>query len=134
MVCRKSLSALFSSSLVFWISVSIRFSSRHKSLNGYANVDFGCYVYLMPLRVVTLILIHPYLKLVSAICYQMIFLPNDNPSKNMKNILIHLKSSFRSWDIQIFVIFSILFHTSQFQKGKWNNLWCHELACINLQM
>ena len=28
------------------------------------------------------------------------------------------------------------FHNSQIQKDKWkrNDLWCHELACINLQM
>ena len=28
------------------------------------------------------------------------------------------------------------FQTFQIQKGKWNwnNLWCHEMACINLQM
>ena len=32
------------------------------------------------------------------------FLPNDSPSKTMKNVFLsHLKSSFRSWDIQIFV-------------------------------
>ena len=43
----------------------------------------------------------------------------------MKNVfLFHLKSSFRSRDIQIFVIFSLPFHTVQIQKGKWklNNL------------
>ena len=39
-------------------------------------------------------------------------------------ILFHLKSSFRSRDIQIFVFFSLPFHTFQIQKGKWkwNNL------------
>ena len=54
-----------------------------------------------------------FLKLVSTIFYQIfIFSPNDSPSKTMKNIfLLHLKSSFRSPDIQIFVIFSIPFHT-----------------------
>ena len=47
----------------------------------------------------------------------------------------NLKSSFRSEDIQIFVIFSLPFHTFQIQKDKWklNNL-CHELTSINLQM
>ena len=39
-------------------------------------------------------------------------------------MLFHLKSSFHAQDIQIFVIFSFLFHTSQIQKDKWkwNNL------------
>ena len=39
------------------------------------------------------------------------FSPNDSPSKNMKNVfLFHIKSSFRSRDIHIFVIlFSPLF-------------------------
>ena len=54
----------------------------------------------------------------------------------MKNILFHLKRTFRSQDIQIFVIFSLPFQTFQIQKGKrkWNNSLCHELACVNLQM
>ena len=32
--------------------------------------------------------------------------------------------------------FSLPFHTFQIQNGKckWNNLWCHNLICINLQM
>ena len=65
------------------------------------------------------------------------FSQNDSPLKTMKNVfLFHLKSSFRSRDIQIFVIFSLPFQTFQIQKGRgrWNNLWCHELICINLQM
>ena len=57
------------------------------------------------------------LKLVSAILYQMfIFSPNDKPFKNYeKCFLFHLKSSFRSRDIQIFVFFSLPFHT--FRNG-----------------
>ena len=53
-----------------------------------------------------------------------------------KCVLFHLKSFCHSWDIQTFVIFSLPFHTFQIQKGRWklNNLWCHKLACINLQM
>ena len=48
----------------------------------------------------------------------------------------YLKSSFHSWDIRIFVIFSLPFHTFQIQKKelKWHNLWCNELAWINLQV
>ena len=35
-----------------------------------------------------------------------------------------------------FCVFSLPFQTFQIQKfkWKWNNLWCHELTCINLQM
>ena len=76
----------------------------------------------------------------ACVCYflsNFIFLPNDNPSKTLKNaFLFHLKSSFCSQDIQFFVTFSLPFWTFQIQKEKWkcNNLWCHELTCINLQM
>ena len=44
--------------------------------------------------------------------------------------LFHIRSWFCSWDIQIFVIFSLLFQTFQIQKEKWkySNLWCHGLA------
>ena len=49
-----------------------------------------------------------------------IFSPNDSPLKTMKNVfLFHLKSSFRSGNIQFFVIFSRPFHTFQLQKDKW---------------
>ena len=44
------------------------------------------------------------LKFVSAISYQIfIFSPNDSPSYE-KYFLFHLKSSFRSQNIQIFVV------------------------------
>ena len=66
------------------------------------------------------------LKLVFAIFYQMfIFSTNDSFFKNYETcFLFHLKSSFGSQDIQIFVIFSLPFHIFQVQKGKWksNNL------------
>ena len=66
------------------------------------------------------------LKLVSAIFYQIyIFLQNDSPLKNYeKCFLFNSKSSFRSRDIQFFVIFTLPFHTFQIQKDKWkwNNL------------
>ena len=61
------------------------------------------------------------LKFVSAIFYQIfIFSPNDSPSKTVKNVfyLFHLKSSFRSRDIELFVIFSLPFHTFQIQRDK----------------
>ena len=63
---------------------------------------------------------------------------NDSPLKTMKNecFLFHLKGSFRSQDIHIFVIFFLPFHAFQIRKDKWkwNNLWCHKLTCLNLQM
>ena len=78
------------------------------------------------------------LKLASTIFYQVfIFSQNDSPPKAMKNVFFsHLKSSSLSQDIQFFFSFSFPFHTFQIQKGKWkwNNLWCHGLTCINLQM
>ena len=72
-----------------------------------------------------------YLKLVSALFYQIFIF-----YQIIKCFLFHLKSSFRSQDIHIFVVFSLPFHTFQIQKNKWkwNDLWCHELACINLQV
>ena len=47
------------------------------------------------------------------------FPPYDSPLKTMKKcFLFHLKSSFRSRDIQIFVIFSLPFHIFRIQKDK----------------
>ena len=53
-----------------------------------------------------------------------------------KCFLFHQKSSFRPRDIRIFVIFSLPFHSFQIQndRWKWNYLWRHQLACINLLM
>ena len=57
------------------------------------------------------------------VCYflsNFYFLPNDSPSKTVKNVfLFDLKSSFRSRDIKIIVFFPLPFHTFQIQKGKW---------------
>ena len=47
-----------------------------------------------------------------------IFSLNDSPSKTMKNVLFHQKSSVHSQDIQVFVIFSLPFYTFQIQKNK----------------
>ena len=59
------------------------------------------------------------------ILYHMIAL-----QKLWKKLLFHLKSSFCSWDIHIFVIFPF-FSTFQIQKDKWKwNNWCYEMACI----
>ena len=53
------------------------------------------------------------------------FLPNASPLETEKCIF-YLKSSFHSQDIQIFIIFSLLFNPLQIQKDKlkWNNSWC----------
>ena len=58
-------------------------------------------------------------------------------SSNYRSSKINLRrivySTFRSWDIKIFVIFSLPFHIFQIQKDKWNwnNLGCHDLARTN---
>ena len=68
------------------------------------------------------------------------FFTKWQPFKNCEKCflfdLFNLKSFFSSRDIQIFIIFPLPFHTFQIQKNKWkwNNLWCYELACINLQV
>ena len=61
------------------------------------------------------------------------FSPNDSPSKTEKCFLFHLKSSFRSRDIRIFVfssspLFSPVSHCFRgwFIK-KSQSLWCHNL-------
>ena len=61
-----------------------------------------------------------HLKLVSAIFYQIfIFSSNDSSSKNYeKCFLFHLKSSFRSRDIQIFVFFFPSFPHFPDSKGQ----------------
>ena len=68
------------------------------------------------------------LKLTSAVFFFCFFTKNCE-----KYFSFHLKSSFYSRDIQMFVIFSLPFHTFQIQKDvwNWNNLWCNGLACIN---
>ena len=76
--------------------------------------------------------------LVSAISYHFfIFSLNDSPSKTMKSVFFISSKKLLSFSrYSNFCIFSLPFHTFQIQKDKWkwNNLWCHELACINLQM
>ena len=59
------------------------------------------------------------LKLVSTIFYQIYIFPsNDSPSKTEKCFLFHLKSSFRSQDNQIFVVFSPAFPNFPDSKGQ----------------
>ena len=60
-----------------------------------------------------------YLKLVSAIFYQIFIFHIMIPIKNSeKCFLFHLKGSFRSGDIQIFVLFPLPFYNFQIQKGQ----------------
>ena len=56
-----------------------------------------------------------------------IFPPNDSPSKNMKSAFYFIQKVLF---IVVFGVFSFPFHTCQKDKWKWNNSWCHELACI----
>ena len=64
------------------------------------------------------------------------FSPNDCPSKTIKNVfLFHLKSSFHSWDIHIFLFSSspLFFPVSHCFKG-WSkkNLKIHYvISCLN---
>ena len=65
------------------------------------------------------------LKLVSTIFYQI-----------WKIFFVSSKKLFLLSRYSNFCDFPFFFHTYQIQKGKWkrNNLWCHELTCINLQI
>ena len=49
-----------------------------------------------------------------------IFSSNDSPSKAIKNVCL---SSFRSRNIQIFVIFSLRFHLFQIQNGNESGIF-----------
>ena len=51
--------------------------------------------------------------------------------KLWKLFLFHLKSCFRSWNIQIFVIFSLPFHTFQIQPNRlvWDIYCAHAYLC-----
>ena len=83
------------------------------------------------IRIVTL------LKLVSAIFYQILFFPQMIALQKLWTMFFILsKKLFLFSRYSNFWIFSFPFHNFQTQKDKWkwNNLWCHELACINLQM
>ena len=76
---------------------------------------------------------------INCVCYFhqfFIFITNDSLSKTMKNILFHLKSSFRSCDIQFFVFLSFsLFIPVTHCFGGWSkiNLKVHDVIinCLN---
>ena len=74
----------------------------------------------------------------ACVCYfltNFYFLPNDSASKTMKKFLFHLKSSFRSWDIQISVdsSFPLFFSVSHYFRGwfKKNLKVCDVINCLN---
>ena len=70
----------------------------------------------------------------ACVCYflsNFYFSPIDSPSKPSKCFLFHLKSSFRSRNIQIFVFLSspVFFFVSHCLNGwSMKNLWCHQLS------
>ena len=74
----------------------------------------------------------------ACVCYFhqiFIFSPNDSPSKTEKCFLFHLKSSFHSRDVQIFVFLSFpLFLPVGHCFGGWSkiNLKVHDVInCLN---
>ena len=74
----------------------------------------------------------------ACVCYFLLkfyFWPNDSPSKTMKNVLFHPKSSFRSRNIHIFVFSSspLFFTVSHYCRG-WSkkNLKVYDIInCLN---
>ena len=76
------------------------------------------------------------IKLVSAIFYQMLIVHQMIALQKLwKKNLFHLKSSFRSWDIQIFVFSSspLFFPVSHCFRGwfKKNVKVCDVIICLN---
>ena len=56
-------------------------------------------------------------------------------TNNQNFFLFHLRSSFCSWDFQIFIIFPLFFHYLQIQKTRWTVIiiwWIglHKLANV----
>ena len=77
------------------------------------------------------------LKPVSAIFINFLLFHQMITFQNLRKMFfISSKKLFSFLRYSNFCLFSLPFHTFQTQKDKrkWNNLWCHELAYINLQM
>ena len=73
------------------------------------------------------------LKIVSTIFYQFfIFSPNDDPLKTTKNVFYFIWKAL--FVLKVFNFLWVFPFQIQKDEWKWNNLWCHELTCINLQM
>ena len=66
----------------------------------------------------------------------LLFLQMIALQKLEKMFFISSKKFFSFLRYSIFCNFSLPFQTFHIQqdKWKWNNVWCHELTCINLQM
>ena len=74
-----------------------------------------------------------FLKLVSAIFYQKIFFsPNDSPSKTEKCFLFHLKSTFHSQEIQLYVIFPLPFLIFRFKSRSESRIIYDVMNCLAL--
>ena len=87
-------------------------------------------------KIIKVILNFPFLKLVSAIFHQIFIFHQMIALQNLwKCFLFHLKSSFRSWDIQIFVYLSFPFFLPVGHCfGGWLkiNLKVHDVInCLN---
>ena len=65
-----------------------------------------------------------------------IFSPNESPLKTWKMFSISSKKLFSPSTYSNFCNFFPSFPHFRDSKPqwKWNNLWCHQLTCINLQM
>ena len=76
-------------------------------------------------------------KLVSAIFISFLFFHQMITLQKLWSVFYFIKKAL--FVLQIFKVlyfFPLLFHTFQIEKDKWkwNNMWCHEVTCINLQM
>ena len=62
-----------------------------------------------------------------------VFPPNDSPSKTIKSVFYFIKKALFVFKYSKFCNFFPSFPHFPDTNGQ-NNLWCNELACINLQM
>ena len=123
------------------ISWSRNFVERHSFRRGSGELQLSAVGLFKDVRevFVTFLLISVIkgLKLVYAIFIKFLFFHQMIALKKIcKMFLISSKKLFSFLRYSIFFYFSPRFHTFQTQKDKWmwNNLCCHQLACINLQM
>ena len=94
------------------------FATLNKNAENVSNDFNKVFKALQMLSLFEFILI---LKLASAV-FIIFFSPNDSPLKTEKYFLFHLKSYFRSRDIQIFVIFSFLSTLSRFKRTNGSGI------------
>ena len=128
-----SISAVSGSSvsIFLWLTSSLNFSQNWINCSSFDHLIFVN-------NAKNFSLFWESLKFVSAIFIKFLFFHQMIALQNLRKMFYISFRKFFSFSryIQIFVFFSLLFHTFQTQEGKWkwNNLWCHELACINLLM